>query len=103
MSILFINASPNKNGNTAKLAKELLTGKEYATLNLIDYKIYSYGQEYPDDQFNEVIDAIRKADTVVMGSPLYKENIITPACPCGSLHSYGLQQAGDCDIFSACG
>ncbi|WP_314966642.1 transcriptional regulator [Oribacterium sinus] len=29
-----------------------------------------------------------------------KENIITPACPCGSLHSYGLQQAGDCDIFS---
>ena len=38
MSILFINASPNKNGNTAKLAKELLTGKEYATLNLIDYK-----------------------------------------------------------------
>lgn len=62
MSILFINASPNKNGNTAKLAKELLTGKEYATLNLIDYKIYSYGQEYPDDQFNEVIDAIRKAE-----------------------------------------
>ena len=75
MSILFINASPNKNGNTAKLAKELLTGKEYATLNLIDYKIYSYGQEYPDDQFNEVIDAIRKADTVVMGSPLYWHNI----------------------------
>ena len=28
MSILFINASPNKNGNTAKLAKELLAGKE---------------------------------------------------------------------------
>ena len=53
MSILFINASPNKNGNTAKLAKELLTEKEYTTLNLIDYKIYSYGQEYPDDRFNE--------------------------------------------------
>ena len=30
-SILFINASPNKNGNTAKLAKELLAGKEYET------------------------------------------------------------------------
>ena len=81
MSILFINASPNKNGNTAKLAKELLTGKEYATLNLIDYKIYSYGQQYPDDQFNEVIDAIRKADTVVMGSPLYWHNI------CGSVRN----------------
>lgn len=32
MSILFINASPNKNGNTAKLAKELLDGKEYEIL-----------------------------------------------------------------------
>ena len=29
MSILFINASPNKDGNTAKLAKTLLAGKEY--------------------------------------------------------------------------
>ena len=43
MSILFINGSPNKDGNTAKLAKELLEGKDYETLNLIDYKIYAYG------------------------------------------------------------
>ena len=71
MSILFINGSPNKNGNTAKLAKELLAGKEYETLNLIDHKIYAYGQEYEDDQFDGVIAAIRKADMVVMGSPLY--------------------------------
>ena len=28
MSILFINGSPNKNGNTVGLAKELLAGKE---------------------------------------------------------------------------
>ncbi len=61
MSILFINGSPNKNGNTAELARELLDGKEYETLNLIDYKIYAYGQEYADDQFDEVIGAIRKA------------------------------------------
>ena len=71
MSILFINASPNKNGNTAKLAKDLLAGKNYETLNLIDYKIYAYGQEYEDDQFGEVIEKIKDADTVVMGSPLY--------------------------------
>ena len=32
MSILFINGSPNKNGNTVGLAKELLAGKEYDTL-----------------------------------------------------------------------
>ena len=39
MSILFVNGSPNKSGNTAKLAKELLAGKEYETLNLIDYNL----------------------------------------------------------------
>ena len=39
MSILFINGSPNKNGNTAKLAAKLLAGKKYETLNLVDYKL----------------------------------------------------------------
>lgn len=31
MSILFINGSPNKNGNTVALAQTLLKGKEYET------------------------------------------------------------------------
>ena len=43
MSILFINSSPNPNGNTARLAATLLEGKEYEMLNLADYKIYGYG------------------------------------------------------------
>ncbi|WP_044913548.1 flavodoxin family protein [Butyrivibrio sp. WCE2006] len=82
MSILFINASPNKNGNTAELARELLDGKEYETLNLIDYKIYAYGQEYADDQFDDIVEAIKKVDTVVMGSPLYWHNI------CGLMRNF---------------
>ena len=82
MSILFINASPNKDGNTAKLAKTLLAGKEYETLNLIDYKIYAYGQNYDDDQFEEIIEKMKAADTVVMGSPLYWHNI------CGLLRNF---------------
>ena len=56
MSILFINSSPNPHGNTAKVAAALLEGKEYETLNLAEYKIYGYGQQFPDDQFFEVID-----------------------------------------------
>lgn len=71
MSILFINGSPNKNGNTVKLADTLLEGKEYNTLHLVDYKIYSYGQEYEDDQFMEVIEKMKQADMIVLGSPLY--------------------------------
>lgn len=50
MSILFINGSPNKNGNTVALAQTLLKGKEYETLNLTEYKVYSYGHKFKDDQ-----------------------------------------------------
>lgn len=71
MSILFINGSPNKEGNTVKLAGNLLKGKEYDTLHLVDYKIYSYGQVYEDDQFMEVIEKMKQADMIVLGSPLY--------------------------------
>ena len=49
MNILFINGSPNQNGNTAALASELLKGKEYETLNLTDYKIGSYRQNFEVD------------------------------------------------------
>ena len=75
MSILFINGSPNKNGNTAALAKTLLAGREYETLTLTDYKIYSYGQRFPDDQFDEVLAKMKSADTLVMGAPMYWHNL----------------------------
>ncbi len=79
MSILFINGSPNKNGNTAALAKTLLKGKDYKTLNLVDYKIYSYGQSFEDDQLDEVLAQMREAEVIVVGSPLYWHNL------CGSV------------------
>ncbi len=60
MKILFINGSPNKEGNTKKLAEALLSGKEYETLNLTDLKIYSYGQEFDDDELSVVIDKMKK-------------------------------------------
>lgn len=69
--ILFINGSPNKHGNTAALAEHLLKGRNYKTLNLIDYKIYPLGQSYADDQFEDVVDAMVDADVLVMGSPVY--------------------------------
>lgn len=53
MTTLFINGSPNKNGNTVALVKRLLRNQEYETLHLTDYKIYDYGQDFLDDQFKE--------------------------------------------------
>ena len=84
MSILFINGSPNKNGNTAALAAELLKGHKYETLNLTDYTIGAYGQNLPGDGL----------DTIVIGSPLYWHNI------CGSVRNvldrfYGKVESGE--------
>ncbi|MDO5350960.1 MAG: NAD(P)H-dependent oxidoreductase [Lachnospiraceae bacterium] len=75
MNILFINGSPNHNGNTAAMAREFLKGKEYETLNLTDYRIYSYGQSFAEDQLDEVLAQMKAADIIVMGSPLYWHNI----------------------------
>lgn len=93
MRILFINGSPNKNGNTAALAAALLEGKEYETLNLTDYRIGSYGQKFEDDQLDQIIRKMKEADVIVVGSPLYWHNI------CGSVRNmldrfYGLVENG---------
>lgn len=71
MSILFINGSPNKNGNTVSLTKKLLKDQEYQTIHLVDYKIYSYGQNFEDDQFDEVVNQMSQVDSIMIGSPLY--------------------------------
>lgn len=94
MNMLFINGSPNKNGNTAALAAKIANGKPYKTLNLTDYRINCYGQTLPGDQFDEVVAAMRDADTVIIGSPLYWHNI------CGSVRNvldrfYGRVQNGE--------
>lgn len=93
MKILFINGSPNKEGNTAALAEVLLSGKEYETLNLTDYRIGSYGQNFSDDQLDEVIGKMKQSEMIVIGSPLYWHNI------CGSVRNmldrfYGLVPEG---------
>ncbi|MCD8363568.1 MAG: NAD(P)H-dependent oxidoreductase [Lachnospiraceae bacterium] len=77
--VLFINGSPNKGGNTAMLAKTLLNDMGYETLNLTDYKVYSYGQDFADDQFDEVLAKMKSAQIIVIGSPVYWHNI------CGSV------------------
>lgn len=74
MNILFINGSPNREGNTAALAKLLLKGKSYEILNLVDYFIGSYGQEMENDGLDEVIFKMQNAD-VVIGSPVYWYNL----------------------------
>ena len=75
MTMLFVNGSPNKDGNTVALAKALFGGKDYETLSLTDYRIGLFGQELDGDQFHEVIGRIREADVVALGSPMYWHNL----------------------------
>lgn len=81
MSILFLNGSPNKDGNTAALAATLLKGKDYETRNLTDYVIGCYGQDLPGDGLDSILADIERADTIVIGSPLYWHNL------CGSVRN----------------
>ena len=79
--VLFINGSPERQGNTAGLAAALLKGTEAETLNLTDYRINVYGQTLPGDQFDEVLAMMKKADVLIIGSPVYWHNI------CGSVRN----------------
>lgn len=59
----------------------MLKGHSYETLHLIDYTIGTYGQELPGDGLDTVIAAMKKAETIVIGSPVYWHNI------CGSVRN----------------
>lgn len=69
--MLFINASQNPQGNTARMGQTLLEGMDYETLNLIEYKIYPLGAKFADDQFEEVLQKMMDADTIIWGTPIY--------------------------------
>ena len=81
---------PTDHDELVDLASE---GKEYETLNLTDYRIGSYGQNFEDDELDQVIAKMKQAEVIVIGSPLYWHNI------CGSVRNildrfYGLVENG---------
>lgn len=67
--ILFMNFSPNKEGNTFRIGEKLL--EDYDAVQMSDYKISQYGQVFADDQIKEVFDKIKDYDTLVIGTPVY--------------------------------
>ena len=69
--ILFMNSSPNKNGNTYQIGEKLLKDVDHEVLQMADYKISQYGQVFDDDQIKEILNKIADVDTLVIGSPVY--------------------------------
>ena len=66
-----MNASPNQDGNTFRIGKNLLHDLKYDILQMSDYRISQYGQVYADDEMKEVMNKIREYDTLVIGAPVY--------------------------------
>lgn len=66
---VFINASQNKDGNTANLAKKLFGSRSYKQVNLADYHIPQIGQG--DGDFSKVWNQLKGAYVIVIGTPVY--------------------------------
>ena len=71
LNCVFLNASQNRNGNTAALAKLALAGVPFTTIDLVDHHINQLGQESVNDDFFVVIDQISRGNVLVIGTPVY--------------------------------
>lgn len=69
--IIFMNSSPNKNGNTFRIGEELLQNIDHDVLQMSDYKVSQYGVVHEDDQIGELFKKIEDKDIIVIGSPVY--------------------------------
>lgn len=69
--ILFMNASPNKDGSTVRIATHLLKGFEYDTIKMSNYNISQFGAIREGDQMKDMLNIIKNYDTLVIGTPIY--------------------------------
>lgn len=79
MSILLINGSPRKQGNTATLGERLLQDIPHQTCHLTDYQLH-FVQDYRDtshpqqdlsDDFAELMTSFAQAEDIVLATPVY--------------------------------
>lgn len=68
---VFLNASKNRNGNTASLAQKAFGHLDFKAANLVDYHLNQIGQESKSDQKEAIISQLEKADVLIIGTPVY--------------------------------
>lgn len=56
---------------TVKWGEKILEDIEYRVLHLVDYSVNQLGQVTKEDEFDQVIEAIKEADILVIGTPIY--------------------------------
>ncbi|MFZ3590783.1 flavodoxin family protein [Bacillus sp. DJP31] len=79
MSIILLQGSSRENGNTEILSKLLVEGLTYKQINLRDFSIKPIldqrhdegGFQAVDDDYDEIIMEVLKADRIIFATPLY--------------------------------
>lgn len=69
--IIFMNGSPNKNGNTFRIGEALLKTTPHDVLHMVDYKIDQYGAVTEDDEIVKLLKQLEDKETIVIGAPVY--------------------------------
>jgi multimeric flavodoxin WrbA len=89
MKVLGIVAGPRKKGNTARLVEEVISGAESAghethifymsemKVNPLD--VDEKGYLYPGDDFNKLMPHLESMDALVLGSPIYYDQVSSRA------------------------
>lgn len=71
MKNIFLNASKNRNGTTAKWADKIFDDIDYQTIHLVEHRIDQIGQQSDLDEYAEVVEKLSHADVIVIGTPVY--------------------------------
>lgn len=69
--IIFMNGSPNKNGNTFRIGEELLKNKSHDVLHMVDYRVDQYGVVTEADEIAKLLKQLEDKKTIVIGAPVY--------------------------------
>lgn len=69
--IIFMNGSPNKNGNTVRIGEELLKDSSYDILHMVDYRVYQYGAVNENDEIVKIFKQLEDKDVILIGTPVY--------------------------------
>ena len=69
--IIFMNGSPNKNGNTVRIGEELLKDNSYDILHMVDYRVDQYGSVTENDEIVKIFKQLEDKDIILIGTPVY--------------------------------
>ncbi len=79
MSIVLLQGSTRENGNTESLSKLVVEGLDYKQINLrnhyikpiLDQRHDEAGFQPVDDEYDQIIMEVLKAETIIFATPLY--------------------------------